>query len=117
MSVPKYINIDERFPELTRVLRDSIQSEFLEIRHINKSCEKFKEMSEKITDLQRCAFVIFSKYIKKGDHKHETFAFIDDKGKTVCHVTGRELELYGMLEGCYDLEVNDEFDCSWHHAD
>ena len=109
LSVPKYANIDERFPELTNVLRDSIQSEILEIRHIDKSCDKFKKMSEKITELQQCDFVVFSKYIKKGDHKYETFAFIDDKGKIVCHVPGREMELYGMLEGCGDLEVNDEF--------
>lgn len=117
MSTSKYKNIDERFPELTHVLRNSIQSEFLEIKHIDKSCDKFKKLSEKITDLQKSDFVVFSKYIKKGDHKHETFAFIDDRGKVVCHVTGRELELYGMLEGCGDLEVNDEFSCCWQQED
>ena len=115
-GVPKYSNIDERFPELVDVLKNSIQSEFLEIKHINKSCSKFIDLSEKNPALKECEFVVFSKYIKKDDHKHEMFAFIDDRGKIICHLSGRELELYGMLEGCYDLEMNDEFSCSWHQS-
>lgn len=113
-SVPKYKNIDERFPELVEVLKNSIQSEILEIKHIDRSCEKYKRLCQEFAELNDAEFVVFSKYIKKDDHKHEMFAFVDDKGKIVCHLSGRELELYGMLEGCYDLEMSEEFSCSWH---
>ncbi len=117
MTVPKYKNIDERFPELVDVLKNSIQSETLEIKHIDKSCEKFKKVSERIPELKKCEFVVFSKYVKRGDHKYETFVFVDDNGKIVCHLNGSELELYGMLDNCYDLEENEEFHCSWHSSD
>ncbi len=113
-AVPKYKNIDERFPDLVEVLKNSIQSECLEIRHIDKTCDKFKKVSERIPDLKQCEFVVFSQYVKPGDHKYETFAFIDDRGKLICHIKGSELELYGMLDDCYDLEENEEFHCSWH---
>jgi malate/lactate dehydrogenase len=116
-SVPKYKNLDERFPDLVDVLKNSIQAENLEIRHINKSCDKFQKVSDRWPELKEAEFVVFSKYVKRGDHKYETFAFIDDRGKIVCHLQGGELELYGMLDSCYELEENEEFRCSWHSDD
>ena len=114
-QIPKYKNIEERLPELPDVLLASIQSEFLEIKHLDKTCDKFQKLSGQISDLKNSDYVVFSKYMKREDRKHETFIFVDDKGDVVCHVSGRELELYGLLEGC-DLEVNNEFDCSWHNG-
>ena len=115
-DLPKYKNLEERLPLLQEVLCTSLQSEFLEIKKVRKECEKFQNIARKHPELLKCEYVIFSKFVKKGDHRHETFIFIDAKGAAVAHISGRDLELYGMLEGC-DLEVNEEFLCSWHHQE
>jgi hypothetical protein len=109
----KFRNLEERLPKLQQVLCSSLQSDFLEIRKINISCEKFQKLAEKIPEIKEAAYVIFSKYIKREDHENETFVFIGDTGETLCHVSGREIALYGMLEGC-GLEVSEEYACSWH---
>ena len=110
---PKFTNIEEQLPKLQEVLCSSIQSDFLEIRKLDKSCEKFQKLTEKFPELDRSVYVVFSKYIKKKDHQHETFVFINDEGETICHVSGREIALYGMLEGC-EFEMNEDFICTWH---
>lgn len=109
----KYKDIQERLPELSKPLLDSIQTEFLEIRQVDRSCEKFQSTSLEIPELQDCKYVVFSRFMKKKDHHAETFVFLGERGQTLSHVSGRELELYGLLEGC-DLELNDGFVCSWH---
>jgi hypothetical protein len=109
----KFRNLEERLPKLQQVLCSSLQTDFLEIRKINKSCEKFQKLAEKIPEIKEAVYVIFSKYIKREDHEKETFVFISDTGETLGHVSGREIALYGMLEGC-GLEVSEEYACSWH---
>ena len=115
MHVPpdKFSNLEERLPKLQQVLCASLQTDFLEIRKIDKSCEKFQKLAEKIPEIKSAVYVIFSKYIKREDHENETFVFIDGEGESVCHVSGRDIALYGMLEGC-GLEVSEEYACSWH---
>ena len=115
-DLPKYKNLEQQLPQLQDVLLSSLQSEFLEIKKVRKECEKFQSIAQKYPELLKSEYVIFSKFVKKGDHQHETFIFIDAQGAAVAHISGRDLELYGMLEGC-DLEVNEEFLCSWHHQE
>lgn len=113
-SAPKkFSNLEERLPKLQQVLCSSLQNDFLEIRKIDKSCEKFQRLAEKKPELKDAEYVIFSKYMKREDHENETFVFIGDNGETLCHVSGREIALYGMLEGC-GFEVSEEYACSWH---
>ncbi len=109
----KYKDIQERLPALSKPLLDSIQTAFLEIRQVDRSCEKFQSISSQIPELQECKYVVFSRFMKKKDRHAESFVFLGERGETLRHVSGRELELYGLLEGC-DLELNDEFDCNWH---
>lgn len=113
MKTPKYKDLHERLPALSKPLLDSIQTEFLEIKQVNRSCEKFQFISSKIPELKESKYVVFSKYMRKEDRALETYVFLDKTGQTLQHVSGRDLELYGLLEGC-DLELNNELDCSWH---
>jgi len=109
----KFVNLESRLPKLQEVLCSSLQTDFLEIRKINIACEKFQSLLRNHPELGKSVYVIFSKYIKRENHDTEMFVFIDAEGESVGHISGREIALYGMLEGC-GLEVNEDFVCSWH---
>lgn len=109
MKPPKYKDIQERLPGLTQPLLDSIQTEFLEIKQVDRSCEKFQAIASKISGLEASKYVVFSKFMHKEDRSQETFVFLDERGETLRHVSGRELALNGLLEGC-DLQLNDEYE-------
>ena len=108
-GIEKYDNLKEVMPKLQEVLVEAIQSEFLEIKKINKECEKYIASCEQIPELKSAEYVIFSHHIKKNEHKYEIFVFIDAQGNIVRHMTGREMELYGLLASCTELHVSDEF--------
>jgi len=114
-NVKKYANIQNELPELQKVLLDAIQSEFLEIKSVEKQCDKYKEACEKIENLDKARFVVFSKYIKKSDHRYEKFIFLDEKGHEVCDVSGQDMELYGLLGQCMNLELSEEYEKSVEH--
>ncbi len=107
--VDKYSNLEETLPQLQKVLLQSIQSEFLEIQKIDKACMKFKNVMEKVPEFEKAVYVIFSRFIKKNEHKYETFIFLDKQGKTVAHISGKELDLYGVLEPCINLNVSEAY--------
>lgn len=108
-GIEKYDNLKEIMPRLQPVLVEAIQSEFLEIKRINKECEKYIASCGQIPELKNAEYVIFSQHIKKNEHKNEIFVFIDAEGNIVRHVSGREMELYGLLGSCTSLHVSDEF--------
>ena len=64
--VDKYSNLEETLPQLQRVLRQSIQSEFLEIQKLDTACMKFKTVLEKKPELEKGVYVVFSRFIKRG---------------------------------------------------
>lgn len=109
--VEKYKNLDVELPKLPKVLLNTIQSDVLEIKSVDKACEKYLDACTKIPDLKDAYFVIYSKYIKKSDHKYEQFIFIDEEGAEVCHVSGQQMELYGILS-CTNLSYNEEYELS-----
>ncbi len=108
-GIEKYDNLKEVMPKLQEVLAEAIQSEFLEIKKINKECEKFIATCEQFPELKQAEYVIFSQYIKKNEHKNEIFVFIDAEGGIVRYVTGRDMELYGLLDSCSNLHLSEEF--------
>lgn len=108
-KVEKYDNIKDVMPKLQSVLVEAIQSEFLEIKKINKECEKYIALCGQMPELKNVEYVIFSNHMKKNEHKYEAFVFIDGEGNIVRHVTGREMELYGLLDSCSNLHVSDQF--------
>lgn len=112
-SVEKYENIEKELPKLQKVLLDAIQSDFLEIKSVNKSCEKYLKACEEMPELKEAQFVVFSKYIKKSDHRYERFVFLDKEGHEVCDVSGQEMELYGLLEPCLNLSLNKEYEAAF----
>lgn len=108
-GIEKYDNLREVIPRLQEVLVEAIQSEFLEIKKINKECEKYIASCSQMPELQKAEYVIFSQHIKKNEHKYEMFVFIDAQGNIVRHVSGREMELYGLLNSCTDLHISEEY--------
>ena len=116
-GIEKYDNLKEVMPKLQEVLVEAIQSEFLEIKKINKECEKFIATSEQFPELKQAEYVIFSQYIKKNEHKNEIFVFIDAEGGIVRYVTGRDMELYGLLDSCSNLHLSEEFVETKSHGD
>lgn len=108
-GIEKYANLHEVMPKLIPVLVDAIQSEFLEIKKINKECEKFIASCGCFPELKKAEYVIFSQHIKKNEHKNEIFVFIDGEGNTIKHLTGHEMELYGLLGSCSNLQLSDEY--------
>ena len=114
-TIPKYENIRDELPKLQEVLLDAIQSDFLEIQSVQKDCEKYQKACNEIENLDKAYFVIYSKYIKKSEHRFEKFIFVDKEGKEVCNVSGQEMELYGLLRPCMSLELSEEYEASLAH--
>ncbi|MDK9693030.1 MAG: hypothetical protein OEL19_02130 [Sulfurimonas sp.] len=104
----KYSNIKEELPKLPEVLLNTIQSDVLEIRKIDKTCEKFLKASLKIAELKNAHYVVYSKYIDKENHRYEKFIFLDKDGEELFNLSGLEIELYGLL-ACTNLSYTDEY--------
>jgi len=115
-KINKYTNLEEKLPNLQPVLLDAIQTEFLEIQSIDRTCEKYLAACEKIPELSEAYCVVYSKYIKKSDHRYEKFIFLDETGKEVCNVSGQEMELYGLLSSCMSLELSKEYEAALSHS-
>lgn len=99
----KFENLEEELVDLTDILKNSLQNDVLEIRRIDKSCDKFKKASTEFGDLSLAEYVIFSKFMPKEYRNLETFVFVSKTGETVCNMSGRDLELYNMLKSCDNL--------------
>ncbi|MDD5157223.1 hypothetical protein [Sulfurimonas sp.] len=108
-EIKKYENIEEELPELPEILLNTIQSDVLEIRRIDKKCEKYIASCEKFPELVDASFVVYSKYIDKNNHKYEKFIFLSEKGAEICDVSGSTIELYGLLL-CNNLSFTQEYE-------
>ena len=111
-TVEKYINIEDELPNLLKVLKEAIQSEFLEIKCVDNTCDTYKSECVRCDIMQEAKYVVFSPHVKKADHKYEQFIFLDDTGCSLCHAGGKDFELYGMLKPCINLEVTKEYQFS-----
>ena len=109
--VNKYENIEKVLPKLPKILLNTIQSDVLEIRKVNKLCKKYLTVCNKKPDIKNAVFVVYSKYIKKSDHRYEQFVFLDEQGAELCHASGIEMDLHGLLE-CTKLELSEEYQAS-----
>lgn len=105
----KFENLESEFIDLPEVYKNSLQNEILEIKKINKDCEKFKNISKDIDGINNAEYVIFSKFMGKKFHELETFIFINHTGKTVCNLSGRELDLYNMIMDCDNLVQTEDY--------
>ena len=111
-KIDKYANIQEQLPNLQPVLLNAIQTEFLEVQSIDRTCDKYMIACKKVPALCNAAYVVYSKYVKKSDHRYEKFIFLDETGKEVCNVSGQEMELYGLLSSCMSLELSKEYEAA-----
>jgi len=96
----KFENLEEELVDLQEVLKNSLQKEILTIKQLDKDGEKFKNASKKVPELHDAEYVIFSVYMCENYHELETFIFVDVTGKTVCKISGREMDLYDMIKNC-----------------
>ena len=105
----KYENIKTELPNLPEVLLNTIQSECLEIRSLQKECPKYLQACSKIPKLKDAFYVVYSQYIEKANHKYEKFIFLANDGTEICDVSGTEMELYGILHDCDNLSLSEEY--------
>lgn len=105
----KFENLEEELHDLQDVLKNSLQNDVLEIRKVDRSCEKFKKLSGDFSDITAAQYVIFSKFMPKEYHDMETFVFVDSTGKTICNLSGRDIDLYNMVKECDNLIQNDKY--------
>ena len=105
----KFENLEDELCDLQGILKNSLQHDVLEIRKVDKTCNKFKKLSGVHCDLSDAEYVIFSKFMPKEYHDMETFVFIDSTGNTICNLSGRELDLYNMIKECDNLIPTGEF--------
>ena len=109
MKKMKYENLHSILPKLSPALSDSIQQEFLNIQELDLSCTKYSSACINHEELRHTKYVIYSPYISKKNHKYETFIFLNDVGDIICHLSGKEMELYGMIHPVSDLHESEEY--------
>lgn len=110
-QIAKYENIGKELPKLPKVLLNTIQSDVLEIKSVDKTCAKYVETCKKIPELQNAYYVVFSKYIDKENHSYEKFIFLTKEGEELFDVSGAQMELYGLLS-CETLDYTQEYENS-----
>ena len=108
-KVDKYANIEKELPDLVPVLKEALQSDFLDIKRVDKSCEKYIKECKDVPLLKNVSYVIYSPHVKKADHRSELFVFLNETGKTICHLGGAEMELYGLIKPCSNLKLSEEY--------
>ncbi len=108
-QILKYENLEKELPKLQKVLLNTIQSEFLEIKKLEKACKKYLHACEEIPELVDAEYVIYSKFMEKANHLYEKFIFLDYEGSKLCSVSGSEMELYGLLLSCDNLSLSEEY--------
>jgi len=110
-DIEKYSNINDVLPKLPEILLNTIQSDVLEIKKVDKSCKKYIEACSKIAENDKAVYVVYSKYIDKKDHKYEKFIFLDKDGEELFNISGVDMNLYGLLS-CTTLEYTEEYKAS-----
>ncbi|MDA7817680.1 hypothetical protein N9A28_05775 [Sulfurimonas sp.] len=110
-GILKYANIEEMLPNLPKVLLNTIQSDVLEIKSLDKTCGKYMDACKKTPELDNADFVVYSKYMDKANHKYEKFIFLAKDGSEVCDVSGQNMELYGLL-ACTSLSFSQAYEAS-----
>jgi len=112
----KYVNINKELPNLMPVLKEAIQTDKLYIKKVNKTCEKYIKECQQVGVLTDTHYIIYSPYVKEADHGREHFLFLDDTGKTICHIGGNSFEIEGLIEPCKNLKLSDDYKHSIRHS-
>ncbi len=108
-NLEKYSDISRVLPKLPEVLLNTIQSDILEIKSIDRSCDKYMQACLEFDDLKNAYYVVFSKYIDKANHPYEKFIFLAENGEELFDISGAKMELYGILT-CANLHYTKEYE-------
>ena len=98
--ITKYENLEKELVNLPNVLKNSLQKEILAIKELDRDCQKFKKIVSSITAMEDATYVIFSSYMCENYHESEVFMFVNSTGEVVCNISGREIDLYDMIQDC-----------------
>ncbi|MDA3946714.1 MAG: hypothetical protein PF439_08555 [Helicobacteraceae bacterium] len=112
----KYVNIEKELPHLTPVLKEALQTDVLYIKQVNKECEHYVKECQQVCVLTDTHYIIYSPYMKEGDYAREYFVFLDETGKTICHIGGNSIKIGGLIRPCENLKLSDAYKHSIRHA-
>ncbi|MCK9473041.1 hypothetical protein [Sulfurimonas sp.] len=108
-GIKKYANIQEELPKLPEILLNTIQSDVLEIKSIDKKCKKYIDTCSKVPKFNDAFYVVYSKYMDRDNRKYEKFIFLCKEGGELFDVSGAEMELHGLL-ACTNLKYTPEYE-------
>ena len=103
----KYTNIESELPRLQSVLKNAIQKDVLDIKTLDDNSDKFRLECQNCPILKNAQYVVYSPHMQKQFQEYEHYVFLDKLGNTLCHKSGQDFHLYGMLKPCVNLEVFD----------
>lgn len=115
-TLMKYVNIEKELPNLTPVLKEALQTDTLYIKKVDRECEHYLKECEQVCVLTDTHYIIYSPYIKETDHAREHFVFLDETGKTICHIGGNSIEIGGLITPCRNLKLSDAYKHSLKHT-
>lgn len=104
----KYTNIESELPNLQSILKNSLQNEVLDIKVVDEDSDKYHFECQNCPLLNKAKYVVFSPHVQKEYRSYEHYVFLDDSGETLCHKSGKDFKLFGMLKPCINLEESDE---------
>lgn len=106
----KYTNIESELPDLQDILKNSLQKEVLDIKSVDESSDKYHFECENCPLMADAQYVVYSPHVQKKFQKYEHYVFLDNSGKTLCHRSGKDFNLFGMLKPCINLRSVDKND-------
>lgn len=106
----KYTNIESELPNLQSILKNSLQSEVLAIKRVDDDSDKYHFECQNCPLLKKAEYVVFSPHVEKKYRSYEHYVFLDHSGETLCHRSGKDFKLSGMLKPCINLKESEEED-------
>ena len=104
----KYENIESELPNLQDILKNSLQKEVLAIKKVDETSDKYHFECQNCPLLDKAEYVVYSPHVQKEYQKYEQYVFLDHSGETLCHKSGKNFKLSGMLKPCINLKETEE---------
>ncbi len=112
----KYVNIEKELPDLTPVLKEALQTDVLYIKKVDKECEHYRKECLHVDLLTQTHYIVYSPYVKASDHEREHFVLLNETGRTICHIGGKNVEISGLIQPCKNLKLSDTYKQSIRHT-
>mgnify|MGYP007123678005 FL=1 len=100
----KFTNIESELPNLQPLLKNSLQGDVLDIRGVDGESEKYHFECQNCPLLNEAKYVVFSPHMDQKYQSYEHYVFLAQSGKTLCHKSGKDFNLFDMLKPCINLK-------------